>query len=73
MAYLLDTDHLSILQLQSRPGYERLSIRLRTIAPDDIQTTNISFHEQMQGWLALLQKSRTSAQVIIAYTELEEM
>jgi tRNA(fMet)-specific endonuclease VapC len=33
----------------------------------------VSLQEQMQGWLAFLARARSSAQIIIAYNELEEM
>ena len=51
----------------------QLSSRLATVNRDDIAVTMISFQEQMKGWLALLNRARSSAQVILAYGELERM
>jgi len=51
LAYILDTDHLTILQQRTRPLFERLSQRLAPIEPDQVSTTIVSFHEQMRGWL----------------------
>jgi tRNA(fMet)-specific endonuclease VapC len=53
VVYLLDTDHLTILQRRTRPEFDRLSERLATLEFDQVCTTIISFHEQMRGWLAL--------------------
>jgi tRNA(fMet)-specific endonuclease VapC len=73
LPYILDTDHLTILQQRTRPQFEQLSERLAPLSPDEICTTIITFHEQMRGWLGYLNRARSSAQVILAYGELEEM
>jgi tRNA(fMet)-specific endonuclease VapC len=70
---ILDTDHLSVLQWQEQPAYERLLARLDRLAPDDIATTIVSFHEQVQGWLAYLGRARKPAQVVLAYAKLEAL
>lgn len=51
--YFLDSDHMSFLE---RGGAEGMKIRsrLRTVAPDDVATTIISYEEQMRGWMARL-------------------
>jgi hypothetical protein len=41
--------------------------------PTDVAVGIVSFHEQMQGWLALLNKARTSAQIVLAYRKLDEL
>jgi tRNA(fMet)-specific endonuclease VapC len=48
--YLLDTNHLSILQYGSTAA-KRLGMRLEAIDPSQIATTIVSYHEQTQGWL----------------------
>jgi hypothetical protein len=50
-----------------------LFARLDRLAPDDIASSIISFHEQMQGWLAYLNRAKTAAQGVHAYGELETM
>jgi tRNA(fMet)-specific endonuclease VapC len=49
--YLLDTNHLTILQRGGNASIP-LTARLKTVKPAEIATTVVSYHEQMQGWLA---------------------
>jgi tRNA(fMet)-specific endonuclease VapC len=70
---LLDTYHLSVLQWQEQPACDRLLARLDRLAPDDIATTIVTYHEQMLGCQALLSRARKSEQVVIAYARLEEV
>jgi tRNA(fMet)-specific endonuclease VapC len=69
----LDTDHLSVLQWEEQPACDRLRQRLRETPPDDVATSIVSFHEQMQGWLAYLARARRPEQVLTAYEKLEAM
>jgi tRNA(fMet)-specific endonuclease VapC len=59
------------LQWQEQPACDRLLARLDRLAPDDIATSIISFHEQIQGWLAYLARARRPRQVVLAYAKLE--
>ena len=45
--------------------------RLSNLAPDDIATTIVSFHEHVQGWLAYLNRARIPEQIVRAYAKLE--
>ena len=47
MTYLLDTDHLSIVQRQSGPEYARLMARIAQHPLADLAFSIISFHEQV--------------------------
>lgn len=71
MPVLLDTDHLSVLQWEEQPACDRLLKRLDELPPDDIATSIVSFHEQVQGWLAYLNRSRKPKQIVAAYEKLE--
>ena len=71
MPVLLGTDHLSVLQWEEQPACDRLLKRLDQIPPDDVATSIVSFHEQVQGWLAYLNRSRKPAQIVAAYEKLE--
>jgi len=71
VSVVLDTDHLSILQWEEQPACDRLLARLDELAPDDIATTIVSFHEEVQGWNAYLNRARKGAQVVKAYHHLE--
>jgi len=70
---LLDTDHLSVLQWQEQPACDRLLERLDEIPPDDVATSIISFQEQIQGWMAYLNRAKKPNQIVEAYTKLEEL
>lgn len=73
MNFILDTDHLSIVQQRRGPAFIRLSIRLAKVDRTEIGVTIISFQEQMKGWLALLNRARASAQIVMAFGELARM
>ena len=68
---LLDTDHLSILQWQEQLARDRLLDRLDRLPADDIATSIVSFHEQVQGALAYLKRARRPEQIVTAYVKLE--
>lgn len=48
--YLLDTDHLTILE-RGGGASQKLRSRLSTVNPREVGTTIISYEEQMRGWL----------------------
>jgi len=73
LVVLLDSDHLSILQRQSQPEYDRLTTRLAQLPPDDVATAIVSFQEQVRGWLSYINLARTPEAVVRAYAELESM
>lgn len=60
MIYLLDTDHVSVLQ-SAGPANRLLTARLSEIAPDDYGTAIISFEEQMRGRLAQVAAAQSVA------------
>jgi tRNA(fMet)-specific endonuclease VapC len=49
--YLLDSDHLSILQRQRGPEFEALARRCSDLKGEDFFVSIISFHEQFNGWI----------------------
>ncbi len=73
MPYILDTDTTSILQSKNQPALERLQIRLSQHPTTEICTTIVSFHEQITGWTAFLNKVRPSESAASAYAELGEV
>jgi tRNA(fMet)-specific endonuclease VapC len=52
---VLDTDHLSLLQIRDAPAAFALHARLDAVS-DDVVTTVITLEEQMRGWLAVLHR-----------------
>ena len=67
--YLLDTDHLSLLQRKDA----RVGARLLTLPRIDGATAVISYEEQMRGWLAKLNRAQTPEQFCEAYALLCNM
>jgi tRNA(fMet)-specific endonuclease VapC len=68
--YLLDTDHLSVLQWQNMPDYGHLTARMSVQPASSIYVSVVSFHEQSVGWHAYLQQARQRTDVIHGYAEL---
>ena len=52
--FVLDTDHLSVLEWADNSATRRLLQRLSRLSPEEATTTIITFEEQMRGWLAYL-------------------
>jgi tRNA(fMet)-specific endonuclease VapC len=71
--YLLDTDHISFLQIRSGPEYAALSARMAQHSPADFAFSIISFHEQILGGHTFISRARTSAQVVRGYSLLLEI
>lgn len=68
--YLLDTDHMSLLD---RGGAEGAAIRarLRTVPPDDVATTIVTYEEQTRGWIARIAQVSTPTHQVASYAELK--
>jgi tRNA(fMet)-specific endonuclease VapC len=71
--YLLDTDHISILQRRSGAEYAILSSRMAQQAPAGFGVSIVSFHEQMLGAQTYISRARTSSGVIRSYSLLGEI
>ena len=68
MIYLLDTDHITLLQ----HGHEKVSARFRELRGETVVSMS-SYEEQMRGWLALINQANKPEKVAYAYRSLEEM
>src|SRR2546428_1493487 len=66
---LLDTDHLSLLQVRDAPAAFALHTRLEA-SPDAVVTTVITLEEQMRGRLALLHRVPEVARHVAYYVRL---
>lgn len=71
--YLLDTDHIGILQGKKRLEAERLLTRMSAHSATDFFTSIVSFHEQVLGWNAYLAKARDTTGVVRAYSMFERI
>lgn len=67
---ILDTDHISLLQVRNAPAAFALQARLETFPPDEILTTVITLEEQIRGWLARLHAEATVHQQVAYYERL---
>lgn len=73
MTYLLDTDHVVILQRESAGLFPRLSSRIGQFSPHDFYISIVTFHEQVAGWQALLNRRRDAQSVVRAYDEFSRL
>jgi len=71
--FLLDTDHISILQWQSGPEYAALSARIAQHPPTDLGFCIVSFHEQALGCHTYLNRARSSPDVVRGYGMLDRV
>jgi tRNA(fMet)-specific endonuclease VapC len=68
--YLLDTDHLSLLQRQGNSAQsliQRLQLNMSPIA-----ATVISYEEQTRGWMKYFSQAKNLEQQVIAYQRLQQ-
>ncbi len=67
--YLLDTDHLSLLQRSTQAGR---SIQIRLTKSDVLfGTTVLTYEEQTRGWLAHLARAKNFDEQVAAYRLLQ--
>lgn len=67
MRYLLDTDHLSVLQRQSGKDYSNLSARIAQHPISDFAVSTVTFHEQVLGSHAYINRARSLNDVVKGY------
>jgi tRNA(fMet)-specific endonuclease VapC len=69
--FVLDTDHLTLMEWNHGKARQTLLRRLGTVSPDEVFTTIVTYEEQTRGWMAYAARARTTAQEIDAYRKLE--
>jgi len=67
MRFLLDTDHISILQKQSGPEYRAMMLRIAQVPRADLAFCIVSFHEQVLGCNTYIAQAKTSADIVRGY------
>jgi tRNA(fMet)-specific endonuclease VapC len=72
MMYLLDTDHMSLLDRGGTEG-RRVRDRLRILLLEDVATTIVSYEEQMRGWLGRVARATTLERRVSDYGELRQL
>jgi tRNA(fMet)-specific endonuclease VapC len=70
VTYLLDTDHITILQRETGPDLAMLLARLAQESPGELAFSSISLHEQVVGYHTYINRARTVAAVVRGYTML---
>lgn len=73
MKYLLDTDHISILQWRTGPAFTTLAARIAPQPRTDLAFSIISLHEQTLGCHTYLQRARTAREVVQGYSLLAQV
>lgn len=69
--FIIDSDHLAILQRRSGDEYLRLLERLNRFDRKVFYLTIVSFHEQISGWQQYIARARDTAGVVRGYRRLE--
>ncbi len=70
MTYLLDTDHITILQRETGDAFPRLRARLAQVPPTALAFPIISLHEQVLGCHTYINHARTPAALVRGYAML---
>ena len=69
--FILDSDHISVLQLQGPPHFQVLSQRIAQHSQTDFFVTIVSFHEQILGWNSYIARAKDQVGIVRGYTKLE--
>lgn len=69
---LLDTDHLTVLQVRAGERYARLIVRLAE-SMEPLATTVVNVEEQARGWLAVITREKRIDRQVRAYGEFAEL
>lgn len=73
MKYVLDTDHLSIIQERSGADYAMIVLHMSQFAESDVGVTVVSFHEQSLGCHTFINKAKTPERLRIGYAMLSRL
>lgn len=70
--YILDTDHLSLIQRNNQDGKQILE-RLAAVEDVSVLVTIITYEEQLRGRLSVLSKAKTLDEQVVAYRWLQRL
>lgn len=68
--YLLDTDHLSLLERGNTDSLT-LQIRLARIPAEHVFTSIVNYEEQMRGWLEKAARASSRERLLASYNRLQ--
>jgi tRNA(fMet)-specific endonuclease VapC len=69
--FVLDTDHLGILQRQAEPQFGNLMRRILQQPQANLFVSIVSFHEEVLGWNAYLARAKDASGIVRGYRRLE--
>jgi tRNA(fMet)-specific endonuclease VapC len=70
--YILDTDHLSLIQRNWQEG-KRILAKLLIIEGIEVAVTVITYEEQIRGRLSVLSRAKTLEEQVFAYQGLQQL
>ncbi|OUL20763.1 PIN domain-containing protein [Nostoc sp. T09] len=70
--YILDTDHLSLIQRNKEEGKQVLA-RLAAVQGIEVAVTVITYEEQVRGRLNVLSRAKTLDEQVLAYQGLQQL
>jgi tRNA(fMet)-specific endonuclease VapC len=65
--YLLDTDHITFLQLRHGTEYSRIRARINQVRRGSVYVSVVSIHEQSVGAIAAVNRARDNTELLRAY------
>ncbi len=71
--YILDTDHIGVLQRKSDAPYGVLSRKISQHPQTHFYVTIVSFHEQILGWNAYIARAQDQTGIVRGYSRLERI
>jgi len=71
--YVLDTDHIGILQGASGVEFDALSARIAQRLQDEFFVSVVSFHEEILGWNAYIARAKNLSGVVRGYSRLTKI
>jgi tRNA(fMet)-specific endonuclease VapC len=70
--YILDTDHLSLIQRNGQTG-KRILAKLLSIPGIQVAVTVVTYEEQVRGRLNVLSRAKTIDEQVFAYQGLQQL
>lgn len=71
--YILDTDHIGILQYGTDLDHRVLSARIAQHEQTELFVAIVSFHEQILGWNAYIARAKDQVGIVRGYDRLERI
>lgn len=70
--YILDTDHLSLIQRNGQEG-KQILVKLTATEESEVVVTVITYEEQVRGRLSVLSRAKTLDEQILGYQGLQQL